>query len=185
MRHSLNQLLPWTKFFVYFFPMPSITQVTMGKFLLFFRENICIKPGYNFIWISYSCFFISNNTFEGVTLMDLLLTWFTKFNNSCSLEKSQEDMLKSIVKESVFGKLWKEIRYLSSNILWYMNTFVKDVDILRKQCVHHGLRFYQFLHLIVSAFYFPNFLFFQFLPKNFRTYIPKQVSEILSWFNFI
>ena len=35
--------------------------------------------------------------------------------------------------------------------------------------IHKSVRFYQFLHLIVSASYFPKFLFFQFLAKHFRT----------------
>ena len=46
--------------------------------------------------------------------MDLLLAWFTKFNTLCSLERSQEDMFKSIVEESVFVKLWIGLRYVSS-----------------------------------------------------------------------
>ena len=54
-------------------------------------------------------FLISNNRFGEVTLMDLLLAWFTKFKTLCSLERSQEDMLKSIVEES----------------------FLKDVDTLK------------------------------------------------------
>ena len=48
--------------------------------------------------------------------MDLLLAWFTKFNTLCSLERLQEDMLKSIVEESVFVKLWIGLRYVSSNM---------------------------------------------------------------------
>ena len=39
-------------------------------------------------------------------LIDLLLAWFTKFKTLCSLERSQEDMLKSIVEKSVFVKRW-------------------------------------------------------------------------------
>ena len=62
-------------------------------------------------------FLISNNRFGEVTLMDLLLAWFTKFKTSCSLERSQEDMLKSIVEESVFVKLWIGLRYVSFNML--------------------------------------------------------------------
>ena len=46
-------------------------------------------------------FLISNNRFGEVSLMDLLLAWFTKFITSFSLERSQEDMLKFIVEESV------------------------------------------------------------------------------------
>ena len=49
--------------------------------------------------------------------MDLLLAWFTKFKTSRSLEISQEDMLRSIVEESVFVKLWIGLRYVSSNML--------------------------------------------------------------------
>ena len=51
-------------------------------------------------------FLISNNRFGGVTVIDLLLAWFTKLSTLCSLERSQEDMLKSMVEESDFVKLW-------------------------------------------------------------------------------
>ena len=62
-------------------------------------------------------FLISNSRFGEVTLMDLLLAWFTKFKTSCSVERSQEDMLKFIVEESFFVKLWIGLRYVSSNML--------------------------------------------------------------------
>ena len=64
-------------------------------------------------------FLISNNRFGEVTSMVFLLAWFTKFNTSCSLERLQEDMFKSIVEESesVFVKLWIGLRYLLSNML--------------------------------------------------------------------
>ena len=63
--------------------------------------------------------------------MDLLLTWFTKFITSFSLERSQEDMRKFIVEESVSAKLWLELRYLSTTMLLVMSTFAKDVDALK------------------------------------------------------
>ena len=62
-------------------------------------------------------FLISNKRFGEVALMDLLLPWFTKFNTLCSLERSQEGMLKSIVEESVFVKLWIGLQYLSPKML--------------------------------------------------------------------
>ena len=63
--------------------------------------------------------------------MDLLLAWFTKFITSFSLERSQEDMRKFIVEESVSAKLWLELRYLSTIMLLVMSTFAKDVDALK------------------------------------------------------
>ena len=52
--------------------------------------------------------------------MDLLLAWFASLVYLvylCSLERLQEDMLKSIVEESVFVQLWIGFRYASSNML--------------------------------------------------------------------
>ena len=54
-------------------------------------------------------FLISNNRSGEVSSMELLLGWFTKFNTSSSLERSQEDMLKFTVAESVSVKLWLEL----------------------------------------------------------------------------
>ena len=53
-------------------------------------------------------FLISNNRFGEVSIMDLLLAWFTKFITSFSSEGSQ-DILKFIVEESVSVKLWLEL----------------------------------------------------------------------------
>ena len=66
---------------------------------------------FGFLILAFS---ISNNLSGEVSLMDLSLALFTKFNTSFSLEGSQEDMVKFIVEESVSGKLWLEIRYLLS-----------------------------------------------------------------------
>ena len=87
---------------------------------------------YNFTWIIILGFLISNNRFGEVSLTELLLAWFTKFNNLFSLKRSQEHILKLIVEESVSGKLWLELRYLWFTMLWFMSTFVKDVDALKK-----------------------------------------------------
>ena len=57
--------------------------------------------------------------------MELLLTWFTKSNISFFIERSQEDIVKFIVKGSVSGKLWLEFHYLLSAILLSMSTFEK------------------------------------------------------------
>ena len=76
-------------------------------------------------------FLISNNRFGEVLLIDLLLALCTKFITLFSLEISQEDMLKFIVEESVSVKLWLEVRYLSSTMLLFMSTFLKDVDALK------------------------------------------------------
>ena len=46
-------------------------------------------------------FLISNNRFGEVSIMNLSLAWFTKFNTLFSLEISQEDMVKFIAEESV------------------------------------------------------------------------------------
>ena len=54
-------------------------------------------------------FLILNNRSGEVSSMELLLGWFTKFNTSSSLERSQEDMLKFTVAESVSVKLWLEL----------------------------------------------------------------------------
>ena len=53
-------------------------------------------------------FLISNNRFGEVSLIDLSLAWFTKFNSSFSLEGLREGMPKFIVEELVSGKLWPE-----------------------------------------------------------------------------
>ena len=50
-------------------------------------------------------FLILNNRFGEMSLIDLSLGWFNKFNTYFSLECLQEDMLKFIVEESVSGKL--------------------------------------------------------------------------------
>ena len=44
---------------------------------------------------------ISNKQVGEISLMDLLLDWFTKFVTSFSLERSQEDILKFMLEESV------------------------------------------------------------------------------------
>ena len=44
---------------------------------------------------------ISNKQVGEISLMDLLLDWFTKFITLFSLERSQEDILKFMVEESV------------------------------------------------------------------------------------
>ena len=49
--------------------------------------------------------------------MDLPLAWITKFNTLFSLERSQKDTLKFMVEESVSGKLWLKLRYLSSSMV--------------------------------------------------------------------
>ena len=59
-------------------------------------------------------FLISNNRFGEVSLIDLLLAWFTKFITLFSLERSQKDMFKFTVEESVSVELWLKLRYLSS-----------------------------------------------------------------------
>ena len=69
---------------------------------------------FGFLILAFS---ISNNLSGEVSLMDLSLALFTKFNTSFSLEGSQQDMVKFIVEESVSGKLWLEIRYLLSTTL--------------------------------------------------------------------
>ena len=63
--------------------------------------------------------------------MELLLAWFSKFNTSFSLERLQEDRIKFILEESVCVKMWLELPYLSSTILWFMFKFAKDVDALK------------------------------------------------------
>ena len=55
-----------------------------------------------------------------------------RFITSFSLERSQEDMLKLIAKESASVKLWLERRYFSSTMLLFMSTFAKDGDALKK-----------------------------------------------------
>ena len=66
-------------------------------------RHIIQKEIFGFFILS---FLISNNRFGEVSLMDLLLAWFKKFSTSCSSERSQEDMVKSIMEELVFVKLW-------------------------------------------------------------------------------
>ena len=69
---------------------------------------------FGFLILAFS---ISNNLFGEVSLIEVSLVLFTKFNISFSLEGSQEDMLKFIAEVSVSGKLWLESRYLSSTTL--------------------------------------------------------------------
>ena len=92
-------------------------------------------------------FLISNNRFGEVSLMDLLLAWFTKFITLFSLERSQEDMLKFIVEESVFVKPWLELRYLSCTMLILMSTFAKDEDALKNYYLNMKQNYY------IKAFY--------------------------------
>ena len=68
---------------------------------LFESEFIIRFPIIIFFGFLILSFLISNNRFGEVSLMDLLLAWLTKFITSFSLERSQEDMLKFIVEESV------------------------------------------------------------------------------------
>ena len=63
--------------------------------------------------------------------MELLLTWFTKSNISFFIERSQEDMVKFIVKGSVSGKLWIAFRYLLSAIILSMSTFEKGCGCIK------------------------------------------------------
>ena len=76
----------------------SIVQTVGSGFML--RFPIIILFGFFNL-----TFLISNNRSGEVSLMGLSLSWFTEFNTSFSLERSQEDILKLIVKGSVSGKL--------------------------------------------------------------------------------
>ena len=58
-----------------------------------------------------------NNRFKEISLMDLSLSWFTKFNIYFLLKRSPEDMLKFIVEQWVSGKLLLERRYFSTTML--------------------------------------------------------------------
>ena len=58
-----------------------------------------------------------NNRFKEISLMDLSLSWFTKFNIYFLLKRSPEDMLKFIVEQWVSGKLLLERLYFSTTML--------------------------------------------------------------------
>ena len=51
----------------------------------------------------------------------------------------------------------------------FNNPAKADHFLHREAYIHQSLRFCHFLHLKLSASYFPKFLFFQYLPKYFRT----------------
>ena len=65
-----------------------------------------------------------------------------RFITSFSLERSQEDMLKLIVKESVSAELWLERRYFSSTMLLFMSTFAKDGDTLKNYYLNMKQSYY-------------------------------------------
>lgn len=81
-------------------------------------------------------FLNTNDRFKEISLMDLSLAWFAKFNISFLLKRSPEDMLKFIVEQWVSGKLLLERRYFSTTMLSMdVNELngLKDVDALN-QC---------------------------------------------------
>ena len=76
-----------------------------------------------------------------------------RFITSFSLERSQEDMLKLIVKESVSVKLRLERRYFSSTVLLFISTFAKDGDALKNYYLNMKQSYYikPFYQVIVNG----------------------------------
>ena len=127
--------------------------------------------------------------------MDFLLAWFTKFITLYFLEISQEGMLKLTVKESVSVKLRLELRYLSSSMLWFMSTFVKDVDALKNYYLNMKQSYYiePFYLIVVNGNCFdkdvPLSFYYQYISDHnqnkkyqvFHGFFPTLLTILLWW----
>ena len=88
----------------------NCSNVLGSEFMLRFSVQILFA-------ILIPSFLNPNDRFKEISLMDLSLAWFGKFNISFSLKRSPEDMLKFIVEQWVSDKLWLELRYFSTTML--------------------------------------------------------------------
>ena len=120
---------------------------------------------------------VDNGKVLGILLTDVDLEscWHPYCGTSKLTGNNQIDSMKAFIKTSCLYTI---------NFTILLKHIFFQLSHVSKQYIHQSLRFYQFVHLIVSTSYSTKFLLFQFLPKRYGTWILKDCLTLV-WFLFL
>ena len=114
---------------------------------------------------------VDNGKVLGILLTDVDLEscWHPYYGTSKLTGNNQIDSMKAFIKTSCLYTI---------NFTILLKHIFFQLSHVSKQYIHQSLRFYQFVHLIVSTSYSTKFLLFQFFTQTLWYLNPERLLDI-------